>query len=951
MNDPVICLSNLMGRILGIKRVEFDGLELRVVKHNTTMRYPLETIAADADLRISWMGGAFNLNTLKHPLHIRFLDKSVIVQLIETLQQAVSEKATKKIDAVYRHIVSSGIDQYLRDSHVMAIDEQLQRTVTLYKPLLASSHRISKATSEALSMLASVTPLHLHKARLRNEFETKQLRARETFFSRVESNPLTEPQRLAVMRNNDRNLVLAAAGTGKTSVIVAKALNLIQADNVLPRDILILAYNKAAAEELKARITARASTLGGDDKRLPKIKTFHGLGRQILLNANIIPTMSRFVEDKTALEVWATQWFEEKLKQSDHSLKMFVRLLYPPINPFSFETMEEYENYVRDNEYRTLNGEKVRGYQELLIANWLYLNCVEYEYEPSYVTKRRLSVGFDYRPDFYLTDADIYLEHFGIDRQGNTRPNIDSLRYQEEMTAKRALHKEQNTRLIETFHYQWVEHNLERALETQLTALDVPLASRSSEEIFAALKEFGGISEGVSRYINCLKAIRVEQLTMEDIATRLNAHEIGNAEDYADLLTSFHNAYIDELMIESAIDYDDMIIRATECISESRYAPHFTHILVDEFQDISMARMNFLSALIEKGPAPILTAVGDDWQSIYRFSGGKLELTTRFEELVGSHTKTMLDKTFRYNNSIAHTAGTFVMANPEQYKKHIHTHKEVETPQVFLLDDFVNETPDLPQKTRQIIERILSHNPKASIAILARYRHLLNEAKTALTRIEGQHDIKFWTLHGSKGLEADYCIVIGLTHGKLGFPSSRKDEIVVEALLPSLDPYPFSEERRLLYVAITRAKEKCYLVADPTAPSPFVKELLKPELEVLVASDLLTGQYANHYKCPHCSNGYLKKMTGQYGEFYTCSTNTACRINIRVCKVCNGPSVDGETSSLCLNSSCAIELELCPRCGRPLKRVHGKYSDFWGCTGFGIPKDSCTYKRSLKASK
>ena len=159
----------------------------------------------------------------------------MVVQLINTLQQAVSEKATKQIDAIYRHIVASGIDQYLRDSHVMAIDEQLQRIVMLYKALLTSSHRISNTTRDTLSMLASVTPLHSHKARLRNEFETKQMRAR------VEFNPLTEPQRLAVLRNNDRNLVLAAAGTGKTSVIVAKALNLIQTGNVLPRDILLLA--------------------------------------------------------------------------------------------------------------------------------------------------------------------------------------------------------------------------------------------------------------------------------------------------------------------------------------------------------------------------------------------------------------------------------------------------------------------------------------------------------------------------------------------------------------------------------------------------------------------------------------------------------------------------------------------------------------------------------------
>ncbi len=947
MSNTVVCLPNFIGRLLGLRRIEFDGIYLRIVKTNTTSEYELREICAGSAARVSWMGGEYQFSTMSDPIRVRFLMKDSVIPLSTAIERAVTVYADRQIEALHRQLTFSAINQYLRDSHIEALEKDVHNTVTRYHQFLNQPNSLSIARQKELKLLAQITPLSSHSEDLRQEYEKKQLITREAFFSCVESNPLTSAQCLAVIRNNDRNLVLAAAGTGKTSVIVAKALDLIQTCRAEPSEVLILAYNNAAAKELQERISARANKIGTGTKDLPKIKTFHGLGRKILLETNITPTLSRFTEDRKALEAWATEWFVDTIKRSEHSLKMFIRLLYPAINPFSFKTLGEYEAYVRDNEYRTLKGEKVRGYQELLIANWLYLNCVDYEYEPSYITKRRISVGFDYRPDFYLTEADIYLEHFGIDKNGNTRSGIDPLRYQADMQAKRELHKEQNTVLIETYHYNWLEDDLTLSLERQLVGLGVSLQPRPQEDVLTALKEFGGISEGVSRYISCLQAIRVEQLSTEDIVTRLTEHEISNADEYADLLTAFHSAYVEVLASEGSIDFDDMIIRATDSTLSGKYNPKFKYILVDEFQDISKARMDFLNALIVKGPAPILTVVGDDWQSIYRFSGGKLELTTRFDEQVGSHTKTMLDKTFRYNNSIAHTAGTFVMANPEQYKKHIVTHSEVQSSQVFLLDDVVNDVPNTPLKTRQIVERIFSQKPDASIAIMARYKYLLNETKLELSTLTKRRNMKFWTLHSSKGLEADYCIIVGLTHGKLGFPNSRKDEIVVEALLPSLDPFPFSEERRLLYVAITRAKHKCYIVADASAPSSFVKDLLNPELKVMVASDLLTGQESSHYKCPSCSSGYLKKVNGQYGEFYSCSSGAACKTNLRVCEICSSPSVDSEKHSKCLNQSCNRTMPLCPVCGRPLKEVKSKYGKFIGCSGFGIPEDSCTYKRAL----
>lgn len=176
--------------------------------------------------------------------------------------------------------------------------------------------------------------------------------------------------------------------------------------------------------------------------------------------------------------------------------------------------------------------------------------------------------------------------------------------------------------------------------------------------------------------------------------------------------------------------------------------------------------MEFIREIISNGPNPSITVVGDDWQSIYRFSGGKLELTTRFGDLVGAYTSTKLQKTFRYNNSIANTAGQFIMENPEQYKKHIDTHTKVSTPQVYLLDDGRDRNIGLYKRVEEVVRKIRANDSKGVIAVIARYNYLLKDTKAMLWKAELKDNIEFWSFHKSKGLEADYCVLIGFFQGK-----------------------------------------------------------------------------------------------------------------------------------------------------------------------------------------
>ena len=545
------------------------------------------------------------------------------------------------------------------------------------------------------------------------------------------------------------------------------------------------------------------------------------------------------------------------------------------------------------------------------------------------------------------------MEHFGVDREGNTRKDIDKIAYNQSINAKRNLHVECNTKLLETYHYDWIEGNLEKRLSELVLSVGLETKPMPPEEILEVLKNKGIIEKSANKYLEAMNAIRVEALDRDTIHLRLKNNKIANAEKYTRLLSDLHKSYKGELEAQKRIDFDDMIIRATEAIISGKFKPTWRHILVDEFQDISMARMDFITALTIYGPSPQRTVVGDDWQSIYRFSGGKLELTTRIGDVIGPHSITKLEKTFRYGSSIADVAGKFVMKNPEQYRKDVKTLRQDEEPQVLMFDSEVNGENNLEKRVTQLVKNIKRKDPASSVAILARYNYLLKGTRKELSQAKINKNIRYWTFHKSKGLEADYCILIGFIQGPYGFPNLNKEEAVRDALLPALDDFPHSEERRLLYVAITRARKKSFIIADPRAPSEFVTELLDSEYNLRIISEVFQEKSRKKYKCPLCSDGYFKLHIGPYGKYYRCTSNDrspknpVCKSNPRECEKCGAPSIDTNDRTICSDEACRNEKLICDRCGRPMKIKNGPYGKFLGCSGYGDPRDQCTEKRSL----
>ncbi|MCL1044930.1 UvrD-helicase domain-containing protein [Shewanella electrodiphila] len=931
-----------IGKLLGYKSITLidSSIELQNSKQET--RIEMSDCIVFPILKHKWYGSELTLDIAGKKYSYRFLAKKNSEIFMDNLNTEVAQSVKGYISSMVFTWEENLIKHYPRQSKVDELYKICSLINRSYKQeTLTWEKYLSESLLSQVRQIVKFYPV-TYKS-LQEHHESIQLENRQHFFDCVESNPLTQEQRLGVLRSDDLNMVLAAAGTGKTSVMVAKALDLIDRGLAKPEDILILAYNKAAANELKERLDDKATRSGIPLDKTPHISTFHSLGRQMLKEAKISTYMSIFVEDPIKLKQWVTDWLLNYLSKDTSRLVDFISLTPEPVDPFTIKTQAEYEAYVRDNELRTLNNELVKGYQELVIANFMYLNGIPYTYEDRYVSKRRVEIGFDYSPDFHLDGTDIYIEHFGIDREGGTRPDIDAEQYNEEMESKRALHVEFETTLVETFHYEWVEETLTIGLEKQLKELGVEFNPINSDELLEKLQQSGKIGNWSDLLLKALASIRVERLDYDGMFRRFENANISQPQKYTSLLDALHVAYVEELKEQDAIDFDDMIIRSMDSIEKGLYVPKWSYVLVDEFQDISTARMDLVKAIVDKGPKPSLTVVGDDWQSIYRFSGGKLELTTRFGELVGQYTESKLQKTFRYNNSIADTAGLFIMENPEQYKKHIETHTQVESSQVYLLDDKVGVRDGVYQRVSEVVSKIKSQDENATIAIIGRYNYLLNESKAALAKAGLNNNVSLWSFHKSKGLEADYCILIGFSQGKLGFPNDNIDQAVVEALLPTLDAYPHSEERRLLYVGLTRAKKKSYIIGDPSSPSSFISELLAPKFEVNIHSKAFQERYRKMFKCPNCQDGYLKLINGKFGGFYSCSTGKGCKVGkARVCSDCGAPSIDKRSTSDCNNQDCNHSMKICDKCGRPMKLRKGKFGEFWGCTGYGIKDDQCS---------
>ena len=785
--------------------------------------------------------------------------------------------------------------------------------------------------------------------RLQCDYVSKQLTKYESFFDQVESKPLTLRQREVCVVDEDNNLVLAGAGTGKTSVMVGRAGYLIESGQARPDEILMLAFGSKAASEMQGRITLRLGNCG------VTASTFHKIGKDIVAAVEgCQPSVTPLADDDRLLAAHVNAWYEAHMLNPAYrtlAIKYFEEHMYPDANPFDFDSEGAYFDYIIANDIRTLKGEAVKSLGECLVANHLFRRGINYQYEAPYEHDTGTLQYRQYQPDFYLPDYGIYIEYYGVDRNGNTAPYVNRVEYEAGMCWKRALHAEHGTPLIELFHYEHMEGTLLASIDEQLDTYEVACDPLPPEAILATLREFGAVDQFASLLSDFLKRYRANCYEPGQVEAAISVAENSTQVNAAlKLLTPIIEDYQALLDSTRQIDFDDMIAKAIRYVRQGRFKGQWKYILVDEFQDISEARARLVKLLRDSADECSLFCVGDDWQAIYRFAGSDLTFTTDFESFFGTTRTTALDLTFRFNNGIGDVAAKFVQRNPLQMKKELHTLREVSGPTVSIMR--ATETISRASLGIARIETVLSRISQIAVTgstvyLLGRYGFNLpsNLMMNKLRRQYPQLSLDAHTMHGAKGMEADYVVLLGLETGKHGFPSEKVTNPLFEALLPPLEKFAHAEERRLFYVALTRAKHRVYLIADMAVASEFVVELLqssyKIELDEFEAS--IAQKLFQLIKCMKCKTGTMVPRQSEHGAFFGCNKYPLCSHKERGCQTCGSQMRRAGRFKVCISPECDTWVPICPECGAEMTARKGRYGYFWGCRNFRHGGAGCSH--------
>lgn len=737
---------------------------------------------------------------------------------------------------------------------------------------------------------------------------------------------LDEDQRKVILTDEDYCLVIAGAGAGKTTTVAAKVKYLVEKKRIEPRDILVISFTNKAVGELREKINK--------DLHIDcPIATFHSTGNAIL---RINDPQPLNIFDGSKLYFLLQDYFKQAILTNEslvNSLILFFASYFEA--PYEGADLNEFFNKTAKANYATMRSELdefrcevvdartkkkvtiqneiLRSYQEVQIANFLYLNNIEYEYEPIYPYNITFSRK-PYTPDFLIRQGEkvAYIEHFGVTEDGqNNRFSEEELkRYKHSVNEKVKLHRVHGTTLIFTFSEYMDKYSLLKHLQENLENAGFELTPRSNQEIMDRL-----ISSEESRYVRKLVNLICRFITNfktngfdSDEFERMY-HSTTNVRSrlFLNICQDCYLQYQRYLKENNAVDFEDMINESAhvlKSVKKMKEKLHFKYIIVDEYQDISKQRFDLTTALSEVCDGKII-AVGDDWQSIYAFSGSDISLFTKFQEKMGYAKLLKIVRTYRNAQEVIDIAGNFIQRNPVQIEKQLISPKKIENPVIIYTYD--NSYKQIGQDRRggvlyatanaveTALKQIIEYNKQAgktengSILLLGRYgfdgdyleRSGLFEYKSRGNQIKSveypQLDITFMTVHMAKGLGYDNVIIVNGKNETYGFPSKIEDDAVLSFVIKGDNSIDYAEERRLFYVAMTRTKNRVYFIAPEQNPSEFLLEIKRNYKSVVMKGkwkEAETKQNSTRKICPICGYPLQFKYKNAYGlKLYMCTND------------------------------------------------------------------------------
>lgn len=717
-----------------------------------------------------------------------------------------------------------------------------QEAYSLVKKLEAFNITPSETISKFISDFGAINRL----VKQHNEgIITFLLDTHKEFFDHCLKYPLDKQQRRSIVSEEENCLVVSSAGSGKTSSIVGKVKYLTEIKKINPQNILLISYtNKAAAE-----LTERMGIAG------LRGYTFHKLALDIIGQTTGQKPSIYENTDALFVKIYHELLNDKKFKKS--VIEYFIDYQTPE-KEWEKRKNERRQQLSEQKEVRLkatfpdMDGKTVyvRSEQEQKICFALSSLSVKFRYEEPYEHPLVDEMHSQYKPDFSIyfeqggETKRIYLEHFGVDEHGlvpiwfakdrGITYEEANQKYNDGITWKKAAHEKFGTKLLTTssadFHYS----DIREKLKTLLEKADVSIQEKTDAELYDMVLPPNSKHEKafIRLVVTFVTLIKSSCKSVDEVLRQTkNAGDERSTFIIKNIFQPVYKRYIEELANINQIDFTDAILQATD-ICRSSHPVKYDYIIVDEFQDISVDRYNFLKVLREGNPPAKLYCVGDDWQSIYRFSGSDMALFNQFSDYFGQTEINKIETTYRFGEPLVSLSSQFIQRNEAQIKKNIHPFN----PQVKTELQFCDyERRDYCNVIGQLVASIPLDK---SVFLLGRYSfddyylsfmYKFVKEGNRFFYIIGDRKIEFLTVHKSKGLEADYVIILQCNKDTYGFPSLVSDDPVLNYVLTKSDQYPYGEERRLFYVAITRAKVKTYILYDRRFPSVFVDEFLHPE--------------------------------------------------------------------------------------------------------------------------
>ena len=786
-------------------------------------------------------------------------------------------------------------NHYFAFSEEEILLESLKKFYELADVVMAkySKYVTDPTTLEMLNMKKDIEQI---RCKHNKEFVESELAKNKEFFdTALGAYPLDNQQRDSLVKLEDNCLVIASAGSGKTSTILGKAKYLVEKRNVDPSKILLITYTRKAANELVERMKIDGITCCN----------FHQLAYKII--AEVTGQAPSICAGDLPLNIFMklvtdNENFLHAVNNYIINLQSLMKLEHEYIDAFTY--FEDRKKYGIQALFPDDDGNIVftKSEEEKRIVSILARHGVPFKYECNYDFNTRTPEHRQYKPDFTICfkDSDgkekkVYLEHFATDIVGNvprwfgegTRGGWKAAnqKYHEAIVWKRQTHHAHGTTLLETTSADFIDKSIERKLIQQLSRCGVPMQERTDKELFELMvkrnrKLEKSVFTLILSFVTLMKANEKSIDKMIDELERRTQLVPGNVmtDDVRskyiikEIIKPFFDLYAQEMQKNYEIDFTDAIIQATELCREGLWKD-YEYILVDEFQDISVDRYKFLQSLRCEKPKTKLFCVGDDWQSIFRFAGSDMSLVYEFEKYFGYTEQCKIETTYRFHQPLIDKSSDFVMKNTAQKKKTIKP-PTGDTKKTYL--NFVKCDGDDKEGVLKKVQEIVSKIPTdQSILLLGRYNYdamsvgfngKIDMKDNRMMVDIGGRKLPFLSVHSAKGLEAEHVILVNCNQGAYGFPSLIEDDPILDFVLSKSETYPFAEERRLFYVAMTRARKQMYILYDQKKPSPFIGEfMLRVE--------------AGSYLCPRCLEGKMiaiksgVTVKGQEYRSFKCSNN------------------------------------------------------------------------------